>query len=272
MNGTGQQADAPSVLVRTEGRTGRIVLNRPQALNALNHDMVRLIDRALTAWEHDPAVETVVVTGAGDRGLCAGGDIRVVHDDARDGDGTASAAFWRDEYHLNARIARYPKPYVAVMDGIVMGGGVGVSAHGSVRVVTERSRIAMPETGIGFVPDVGGTRLLAHAPGELGTHLALTGAPVGAGRRPAVRPRRPLRPVRRPRDLPRRPRGPAGAGGGGPALPARPARGTRRPPGLDRRLLFGRHRRGDPAPAGDLRRTRRQGRGADPPAPSRPPP
>ncbi|MFG2307324.1 enoyl-CoA hydratase/isomerase family protein [Streptomyces sp. NPDC048566] len=181
MNGTGQQADAPSVLVRTEGRTGRIVLNRPQALNALNHDMVRLIDRALTAWEHDPAVETVVVTGAGDRGLCAGGDIRVVHDDARDGDGTASAAFWRDEYHLNARIARYPKPYVAVMDGIVMGGGVGISAHGSVRVVTERSRIAMPETGIGFVPDVGGTRLLAHAPGELGTHLALTGAPVGAG-------------------------------------------------------------------------------------------
>ena len=102
--------------------------------------MVRRIDEALTAWERDPAVETVVITGAGERGLCAGGDIRAVHDDARDGDGTASAAFWRDEYHLNARIARYPKPYVAVMDGIVMGGGVGVSAHGSVRVVTERSR------------------------------------------------------------------------------------------------------------------------------------
>jgi enoyl-CoA hydratase len=180
MNGAGTHGAEESVLLRTDGRAARITLNRPKALNALNHAMVRRIDRALTAWEHDPAVETVVVTGAGERGLCAGGDIRVVHDDARDGDGTASAAFWRDEYRLNARIARYPKPYVAVMDGIVMGGGVGISAHGSVRVVTERSRIAMPETGIGFVPDVGGTHLLALAPGELGTHLALTGASIGA--------------------------------------------------------------------------------------------
>ncbi|MFI1825668.1 enoyl-CoA hydratase/isomerase family protein [Streptomyces sp. NPDC020412] len=169
------------VLLSTAGRAARIVLNRPRALNALTHEMVRSIDRALTEWERDPAVETVVIAGAGERGLCAGGDIRAIHDDARDGDGTASAAFWRDEYRLNARIARYPKPYVAVMDGIVMGGGVGVSAHGSVRIVTERSRVAMPETGIGFVPDVGGTHLLALAPGELGTHLALTGAAVGAG-------------------------------------------------------------------------------------------
>jgi enoyl-CoA hydratase len=168
------------VLFRTEGRAGHITLNRPRALNALTHGMVLLIDEALTRWEHDPAVETVVITGAGERGLCAGGDIRAIHDDARDGDGSASAAFWRDEYRLNARIARYPKPYVAVMDGIVMGGGVGVSAHGSVRVVTERSRVAMPETGIGFVPDVGGTYLLGRAPGELGTHLALTGAQIGA--------------------------------------------------------------------------------------------
>ncbi|TQE20537.1 enoyl-CoA hydratase/isomerase family protein [Streptomyces ipomoeae] len=168
------------VLLHTEGRVGRITLNRPKALNALTHPMVRRIDEALTAWEHDPAVETVVITGAGERGLCAGGDVRAVHDDARDGDGTASAAFWRDEYHLNARIARYPKPYVAVMDGIVMGGGVGVSAHGSVRIVTERSRVAMPETGIGFIPDVGGTYLLSRAPGELGTHLGLTGARIGA--------------------------------------------------------------------------------------------
>ncbi|MDQ0834208.1 enoyl-CoA hydratase [Streptomyces achromogenes] len=173
-------ADDP-VLLKTVGRAGRLVLNRPRALNALNHAMVRRIDDALTAWEHDPAVETVVLTGAGERGLCAGGDIRAVHDDARDGDGRASAAFWRDEYRLNARIARYPKPYVALMDGIVMGGGVGVSAHGGVRVVTERSRIAMPETGIGFVPDVGGTHLLGRAPGELGVHLALTGAQIGAG-------------------------------------------------------------------------------------------
>lgn len=169
------------VLLHTAGRAAHITLNRPKALNALSHAMVRRIDEALTAWEHDPAVQTVVVTGAGERGLCAGGDIRAIHDDARDGDGTASAAFWRDEYRLNARIARYPKPYVAVMDGIVMGGGVGISAHGSVRIVTERSRVAMPETGIGFVPDVGGTYLLALAPGELGTHLALTGAQIGAG-------------------------------------------------------------------------------------------
>ncbi|MFI6349197.1 enoyl-CoA hydratase/isomerase family protein [Streptomyces sp. NPDC050560] len=169
------------VLARRAGRAAYLTLNRPKALNALTHPMVLAVDEALTAWEHDPAVEAVVVTGAGERGLCAGGDIRAVHDDARDGDGSASAAFWRDEYRLNARIARYPKPYVAVMDGIVMGGGVGVSAHGSVRIVTERSRVAMPETGIGFVPDVGGTHLLARAPGELGTHLALTGAQIGAG-------------------------------------------------------------------------------------------
>ncbi|MFJ6072726.1 enoyl-CoA hydratase/isomerase family protein [Streptomyces sp. NPDC093065] len=169
------------VLTHTAGRAGYLTLNRPGALNALTHAMVRRIDEVLTAWEHDPAVETVVLTGAGERGLCAGGDIRAIHDDARDANGVASAAFWRDEYRLNARIARYPKPYVAVMDGIVMGGGVGVSAHAGVRIVTERSRIAMPETGIGFVPDVGGTYLLCLAPGQLGTHLALTGTPVQAG-------------------------------------------------------------------------------------------
>lgn len=169
------------VLFHTAGRAAHITLNRPKALNALDHEMVRRIDAALTAWERDPAVRTVVLTGAGERGLCAGGDIRAIHDDARDGDGTASAAFWRDEYRLNARIAHYPKPYVALMDGIVMGGGVGLSAHGGVRVVTERSQVAMPETGIGFVPDVGGTYLLGLAPGELGTHLALTGDRIGAG-------------------------------------------------------------------------------------------
>ncbi|QGZ52700.1 enoyl-CoA hydratase/isomerase family protein [Streptomyces sp. QHH-9511] len=167
------------VLLRTDGRAGFVTLNRPKAINALTHAMVRRIDEALTAWADDPAVETVVIEGAGERGLCAGGDIRAIHDDARAGR-TASVDFWRDEYRLNARIARYPKPYVAFMDGIVMGGGVGVSAHGSVRIVTERSRVAMPETGIGFVPDVGGTYLLGRAPGELGTHLALTGEGVGA--------------------------------------------------------------------------------------------
>ncbi|GGO40094.1 enoyl-CoA hydratase/isomerase family protein [Streptomyces lasiicapitis] len=173
--------DAPPVLTRVEGRAGHIVLNRPRALNALDHPMVRLVDEALTAWEHDDTVRTVVVTGAGERGLCAGGDIRAVRDDILAGGGAGSAAFWHDEYVLNARIARYPKPYVAVMDGYVMGGGVGISAHGDVRVVTERSRVAMPETIIGFVLDVGATYLLTRAPGELGTHLALTGTAVGAG-------------------------------------------------------------------------------------------
>ncbi|MEU1074276.1 MULTISPECIES: enoyl-CoA hydratase/isomerase family protein [unclassified Streptomyces] len=172
-------AEADHVLSAVHGRAAHLTLNRPKALNALTHAMVRRIDEALTAWEHDPDVETVVLTGAGERGLCAGGDIRAIYEDARAG-GTASADFWRDEYRLNARIGRWPKPYVAVMDGIVMGGGVGVSAHGNVRVVTERSRVAMPETGIGFVPDVGGTYLLSRAPGELGSHLALTGAQVGA--------------------------------------------------------------------------------------------
>ncbi|MEU6315615.1 enoyl-CoA hydratase/isomerase family protein [Streptomyces sp. NPDC047014] len=173
---------APSddtVLFHVEGRTGVVTLNRPRALNALTHHMVLRIDGALAAWAEDPAVAQVLIRGAGERGLCAGGDIRAIHDDAKAGT-TASAGFWRDEYRLNARIARYPKPYVALMDGIVMGGGVGVSAHGGVRIVTERSRVAMPETGIGFVPDVGGTHLLSRAPGELGTHLALTGTAVGA--------------------------------------------------------------------------------------------
>ncbi|MET9687027.1 enoyl-CoA hydratase/isomerase family protein [Streptomyces sp. NPDC006514] len=171
--------DANTVLFHTDGRTGVVTLNRPKALNALTHPMVIRIDGALAAWAADPAVQQVLIRGAGERGLCAGGDIRAIHDDAKAGN-TASADFWRDEYRLNARIARYPKPYVALMDGITMGGGVGVSAHGSVRIVTERSRVAMPETGIGFVPDVGGTYLLGRAPGELGTHLALTGTAVGA--------------------------------------------------------------------------------------------
>lgn len=173
------KTEADTVLCAVDGRTGVITLNRPGALNALTHPMVLRITEALTRWDRDPGVEQVLIRGAGERGLCAGGDIRAIHDDAKAGT-RASAAFWRDEYRLNAYIARYPKSYVALMDGIVMGGGVGVSAHGSVRVVTERSRVAMPETGIGFVPDVGGTHLLARAPGRLGTHLALTGSAVGA--------------------------------------------------------------------------------------------
>ncbi|OLL74460.1 3-hydroxyisobutyryl-CoA hydrolase [Pseudonocardia sp. Ae168_Ps1] len=162
------------------GGIGRIVLNRPEAINALTHDMVREIHTALQEWIDDDTVGAVVLTGAGERGLCAGGDIRAIHDDAKTG-GEATRAFWRDEYHLNALIGSYPKPFVAVMDGLVMGGGVGLSGHASHRIVTERTRIAMPEVGIGLVPDVGGTWLLARASGQLGLHAALTGTTLGAG-------------------------------------------------------------------------------------------
>ncbi|MEV7215553.1 enoyl-CoA hydratase/isomerase family protein [Kitasatospora cineracea] len=179
--GTGPETGTEEVLLQREGRTGLIVLNRPKALNALTHPMVRRIAEALDAWERDDRITTVVITGAGGRAFCAGGDIVAIHRAATGGDPGAVEEFWRDEYRLNARIARYPKPYVAVMSGIVMGGGVGVSAHGSVRIATETTRIAMPETGIGFVPDVGGTYLLALAPGELGTHLALTAGSADAG-------------------------------------------------------------------------------------------
>jgi enoyl-CoA hydratase len=178
------QAHDDSVLLRRQGHAAHLTLNRPKAINALTQAMVLRISAALEEWAHDDSVRTIVLTGAGERGLCAGGDIRAVREAVLTGRPRAAAEFWRDEYVLNHAISRYAeqyaKPYVAIMDGIVMGGGVGVSAHGDVRVVTERSMVAMPETGIGFVPDVGGTYLLSRAPGELGTHLALTGAPIGA--------------------------------------------------------------------------------------------
>lgn len=171
----GADAGDAQVLVRRTGRLGEIILNRPGAVNALTREMVTAISAVLTDWENNDEVHTVLLTGRGERGLCAGGDIVAIYHDARAG-GVGAAGFWADEYALNARIARYPKPYVAIMDGLVLGGGVGVSAHGGIRVVTERSRVGMPETGIGFVPDVGGNYLLSRAPGELGTHLALTAA------------------------------------------------------------------------------------------------
>ena len=155
---------------------GLLTLNRPKAINSLTHPMVRRISAALTDWENEDTVRAVVISGAGDRGLCAGGDVVAVYHSARAG-GAEARQFWHDEYLLNAYIGRYPKPYVAVMDGITMGGGVGISAHGSVRVVTETTKMAMPEVGIGFVPDVGGTYILSRAPGLLGIHVALTGAP-----------------------------------------------------------------------------------------------
>jgi enoyl-CoA hydratase len=142
--------------------------------------MVLMISEALTKWRDDDAVSAVVLTGAGERGLCAGGDIVALYHSAR-GDGSEAKAFWRDEYVMNAQIGRFSKPYVALMDGIVMGGGVGVAAHGSTRVVTDTTKMAMPEVGIGLIPDVGGTLILSRAPGRLGLHAALTGAPFGAG-------------------------------------------------------------------------------------------
>ena len=163
------------ILVSVEAGVGRVTLNRPKAINSLTDAMVATLAKALDGWEHDDSVHTVLLTGAGERGLCAGGDVVAIYHDAQAG-GAKTRAFWHDEYVLNAHIARYPKPYVAVMDGIVMGGGVGISAHAGVRVVTDTTKIGMPEVGIGFVPDVGGTYLLSRAPGQLGLHAALTGA------------------------------------------------------------------------------------------------
>jgi enoyl-CoA hydratase len=166
----------PDLIVRREGAAGVLRLNRPKALNALTLDMTRDIARALDEFEADPAIGLVLIEGAGERGLCAGGDIRGLYESARVR-GDLGKIFWREEYILNARIATYPKPYVAYMDGFVMGGGVGLAAHASHRIVTEKTRMAMPEVGLGFFPDVGGTWLLSRAPGEIGTYLGLTGLP-----------------------------------------------------------------------------------------------
>jgi len=168
-----------AVLFEKRGQLGLITLNRPEAINALNHEMVKAIQATLDAWLSDPDVGVVGLVGNGERGLCAGGDIVSIYQDARHG-GRGTVEFWRDEYILDATIARYAKPVVAVMDGIVLGGGIGLAAHASHRIVTQTASVGLPETTIGFVPDVGGTYLLSRAPGELGTHLALTAGSVDA--------------------------------------------------------------------------------------------
>src|SRR5271169_2611995 len=167
-------ADEGDLIVRREGSAGVIRLNRPKAINALTLDMSLAIDAALDRFEADPAVALVLLEGAGERGLCAGGDIRGLYESSRAG-GDLGKVFWRQEYIMNARIATYPKPYVAFMDGLVMGGGVGLSGHGRHRVVTDKTKLAMPEVGLGFFPDVGGTWLLSRSPGEVGTYFGLTG-------------------------------------------------------------------------------------------------
>jgi enoyl-CoA hydratase len=167
------------VLVREHRALRRITLNRPKALNALTLEMSVTMTALLRSWAADPAVGVVLLDGAGERGLCAGGDIRALYDAAK-AKNPLPEQFWSSEYHLDVLIARYPKPVVVVMDGVVMGGGMGLSTHAAHRVVTERSSIAMPEVGIGFFPDVGVSFLLARSPGYVGTHLALTGDRLGA--------------------------------------------------------------------------------------------
>jgi enoyl-CoA hydratase len=161
------------------GALAVVTLDRQQALNALTLAMAEQLDRRLIAWACDPAIAAVVIRGAGGRAFCAGGDIRALFEAGKRRDPYV-ASFYRAEYRLNHRIATYAKPYVALIDGIVMGGGVGLSIHGSHRIVTERCQFAMPETGIGFFPDVGGSWFLPRCPGALGTYLGLTGARIAA--------------------------------------------------------------------------------------------
>ena len=172
---TATQLDTP-VIARVEGQVGRLTLNRPEALHALTEEMCTIMLEALLAWRADDSVEIVMIDHAeGTRGFCAGGDIRMLAESGR-GDGRAARAFFHAEYRLNTAIHAFPKPYIALMDGITMGGGVGISMHGSHRVATENTIFAMPETGIGLFPDVGGGWFLPRMGGEVGTWLALTGA------------------------------------------------------------------------------------------------
>jgi enoyl-CoA hydratase/carnithine racemase len=169
----------PEILFDRRGSAGVVTLNRPQALNAVTHGMVRSLQHWLETWASDAAVTRIVITASGQRAFSAGGDIRVLHDLGRAGRQEDALPFWRDEYRLNTFIKGYPKPYVALIDGITMGGGVGLSIHGSHRVAGDRFVFAMPEVGIGFFPDVGATFVLPRMPGEIGTYCALTGDRLG---------------------------------------------------------------------------------------------
>lgn len=167
--------EAP-LLTEIRGHLGLITLNRPKAVNALTIEMIDLFQEALDAFEQDQNVMVVAVVGAGERGLCAGGDVRALHEAATGDQPEQGIEFFRKEYTLNHRISVFPKPYVPIMSGLVLGGGIGISVAGSHRVVTDSTRAGMPETGIGFAPDVGGLNYLAKSPGRVGAHLALTGA------------------------------------------------------------------------------------------------
>ncbi len=167
--------ESPEVICEKRGGAGLITLNRPRALNALTLTMVREMRRALDSWADDPSITRVVVRGAGEKAFCAGGDILRLTEALKLGEREEALAFWREEYQLNIRIKRYPKPYISLIDGIVMGGGVGISLHGSHRIAGDRYLFAMPEVGIGFFPDVGATYALPRLPGATGMYLALTG-------------------------------------------------------------------------------------------------
>ncbi|QHQ34524.1 enoyl-CoA hydratase/isomerase family protein [Algicella marina] len=160
--------------IRRSGRAGRVTLTRPKALNALTYEMATQIETALDAWADDAAIACVIIDAEGEKAFCAGGDLAAMYDTASRGDFAYGRRFWQDEYRLNAKIFDFPKPYIAFCQGFTMGGGVGISLHGSHRIVCESSRISMPECGIGLVPDVGGSLLLARAPGRLGEYLGLT--------------------------------------------------------------------------------------------------
>ncbi|MFI5021166.1 MAG: enoyl-CoA hydratase/isomerase family protein [Alphaproteobacteria bacterium] len=168
--------ETEDILFARQGPLALITLNRPKALNALTLEMMTALDPRLDAWEADPSVAAVVIRGAGERAFCAGGDIRALYDSRAEGNRAYRAEFYREEYTQNRRIFRLSKPYVALVDGIAMGGGVGLSVHGSHRVATERTLFAMPETGIGLFPDVGASYFLPRLPGALGMYLGLTGA------------------------------------------------------------------------------------------------
>lgn len=163
------------IISRVIGNLGHITLNRPKALNALTLDMVREVTRLMVAWEADDNIGAVIVDGAGERAFCAGGDVILLHDSGKAGDSRAEQ-FWREEYILNEYISRYAKPYICLIDGFVMGGGVGLSVHGRLRIAGDNTLFAMPETGIGYFPDVGGTYFLPRLPDHAGNWLGLTGA------------------------------------------------------------------------------------------------
>ncbi len=169
------ESDTSEILFERRGAAGLVTLNRPAALNAVTHKMVLALRAQLDAWASDESITRVVIQAAGNRAFSAGGDIRHLYELGKAGKHGEMLQFWRDEYPLNAAIKNYAKPYVALIDGIVMGGGVGVSLHGSHRVAGDRFQFAMPEVGIGFFPDVGATWFLPRMPGELGTYCGLTG-------------------------------------------------------------------------------------------------